>query len=224
MIKKFKNFSKLQEIRVYLKDILALSLILLFSTIFYQAPPEINLEEKRSAFKNLSNQSQVKEKGLENEEKELYPDLPKNLFIFKTALIQKPKEEKITLPTFKEVLFGEKAGNIKLLAIMGNSKEKKAHLITHTGDLVTVKKGDKIDGVVVASISNKSVKFKWKNKVIELYLYKKKEKGAQPPKIQPLKSLPPEAQPSHLKPIPAEEEIVDEPEPFKHRPRRGMFK
>jgi hypothetical protein len=208
---KLKDYLKSQKIKPYLKDILAILCIFILSLKSYQKPT-ISYDDKINKSNNMTDQIDSKENITETLKEDPYPHLSKSLSLFKGTETPLANETKITQPTFKEILFGEKPGTLKLLAIMGREEEKKAYLVDHQGNLRIIKKGDKIDEVIVFSITDKAVKFKWKNQLKEIYLYTNRPSPNYPsPQIEPISNIEEKIE---------EEERIKRPDLRNFRPKR----
>ncbi len=155
--------NKLKKLQPYLKDLIAISILFFLAWMFYEKP-SVNIKVKPKDAK-------IEQTNLENiQQTEEQSEIAKSINIFKEI----DDIEEIEQPTFKEVLFGEKKGNITLIAIVGTKKEMRALVLDHTNNLRELKKGEKIENeVVVSLISDTFVRFKSGNKIKDLYLYKK---------------------------------------------------
>lgn len=168
--------NKLKNLQPYLKDIIAVLILFFLAWMFYEKP-SVTIKVKPKDAK-------VEQTHSENiQQTEEQSEIAKSINIFKE--IDDIKE--IEQPTFKEVLFGEKKGNITLIAIAGTKKDKKALILDHANNLRELKKGEKIENeVMVSLISDTFVRFKSGNKIKDLYLYKKDDNiSRNVPKVPP---------------------------------------
>lgn len=211
---------KIKFIKPYLKDFIALTILILLALIFYDKLlgdiPDIPKLEPY----NLSNREKTEEYQIKEND---FSNLNKILSLFKEENIIEESETKI--PTFEEVLFGTEYSNIKLIAITGTEKDKRALVIDHMNNLRTFRKGDKIDGnTIVSDITYTSVKFKSKNKTRELFLYKKED-------FRKTSKTVSQQQPSIIRQQQVQEETIQDEEPIEEkslesskRPRRGIMR
>jgi hypothetical protein len=196
---KIKNFSYL------LKDILILLILIISLPFFLTEKPKLgiqNIKENRIIDKN---------KMLKKEENlnlnELYPNLSKDLSIFKTFKEPEKKE-----PTFSEALLNDA---IKVILITGVNNQKRAMILDHQNLTKIIKKGERIDKVLVLEITDTSVKFKIDGKIKEISLYKKSIKS---PIIESKRTF-------QTIETPVEEKSMEkEPIEIKRQGRRGFIK
>ncbi|MEN2985924.1 MAG: hypothetical protein ABDH16_04635 [Thermodesulfovibrionaceae bacterium] len=190
------RIEKIKFVQPYFKDLIIAVILLFISLIFYEKPV-IEIREMHKI--NTVKEKVEKEKISQTKENTDF-EMSKVLSIFKGERIS--EESEIKQPTFKEALFEGRYGRVKLVAITGTEKNKKAIVLDHLNNLRTLKKGEKIeDEVIVVNISDTSVKFKSGNKTKELSLYKKEDDiplKMPRPRVTPLK--------------PKQEEIIEEQE------------
>jgi len=196
---------KIKKFSYLLKDILTFIILIIFLPIFFTEKPKLgieNIKENRIIDKN---------KMLKKEENlnlnELYPNLSKDLSIFKTFKEPEKKE-----PTFSEALLNDA---IKVILITGVNNQKRAMILDHQNLTKIIKKGERIDKVLVLEITDTSVKFKIDGKIKEISLYKKSIKS---PKIESKRTF-------QTIETPVEEKIMEkEPIEIKRQGRRGFIK
>jgi hypothetical protein len=196
---------KIKKFSYLLKDILTFIILIIFLPIFFTEKPKLgieNIKENRIIDKN---------KMLNKEENlnlnELYPNLSKDLSIFKTFKEPEKKE-----PTFSEALLNDA---IKVILITGVNNQKRAMILDHQNITRIIKKGERIDKVLVLEITDTSVKFKIDGKIKEISLYKKSIKN---PIIESKRTF-------QAIETPVEEEIMEkEPIEIKRQGRRGFIK
>jgi hypothetical protein len=196
---------KIKKFSYLLKDILTFLILIIFLPIFLTEKPKLEIENIKENKIIDKNKILKKEKNLNLNE--LYPNLSKDLSIFKTFKEPEKKE-----PTFSESLLNDA---IKVILITGVNKQKRAMILDHQNITKIIKKGDKIDNVLVADITDTSVKFKIDGKIKEINLYKKSIKS---PIIETKKTF------QTIEP-PVEEEVMEkEPVEIKRQGKRGFFK
>jgi hypothetical protein len=196
---------KIKKFSYLLKDILTFIILIIFLPIFFTEKPKLgieNIKENRIIDKN---------KMLKKEENlnlnELYPNLSKDLSIFKTFKEPEKKE-----PTFYEALLNDA---IKVILITGVNNQKRAMILDHQNITKIIKKGERIDKVLVLEITDTSVKFKIDGKIKEISLYKKSIKS---PIIESKRTF-------QTIETPVEEKIMEkEPIEIKRQGRRGFIK
>jgi len=196
---------KIKKFSYLLKDILTFIILIIFLPIFFTEKPKLgieNIKENRIIDKN---------KMLKKEENlnlnELYPNLSKDLSIFKTFKEPEKKE-----PTFSEALLNDA---IKVILITGVNNQKRAMILDHQNITKIIKKGERIDKVLVLEITDTSVKFKIDGKIKEISLYKKSIKS---PIIESKRTF-------QTIETPVEEKSMEkEPIEIKRQGRRGFIK
>ena len=196
---------KIKKFSYLLKDILTFIILIIFLPIFFTEKPKLgieNIKENRIIDKN---------KMLKKEENlnlnELYPNLSKDLSIFKTFKEPEKKE-----PTFYEALLNDA---IKVILITGVNNQKRAMILDHQNITKIIKKGERIDKVLVLEITDTSVKFKIDGKIKEISIYKKSIKT---PIIESKRTF-------QTIETPVEEKIMEkEPIEIKRQGRRGFIK
>lgn len=209
---------KIKLNRIYLKDLIVL-IILIFLALNFYDKPSVNIHDL-----NKSKPNNFKEEGKKDESEKIDSDssaIKKQLSLFKEEIENEEQETK--QPTFEEVLFSKGYDNIKLIAITGTEKNKKALVVDHMNNLRIFKKGEKIDSnIIVLDISNVSIKFKSKSRVKELFLYKRDENIRETKK---------EIQPPVMRQQPKQEEIIHDQEPTEEetvekmkKPRREIIR
>uniref|UniRef100_A0A7V5XHF1 Uncharacterized protein n=1 Tax=Thermodesulfobacterium geofontis TaxID=1295609 RepID=A0A7V5XHF1_9BACT len=200
---------KIKKFSYLLKDILIFLILIIFLPIFLTEKPKVEIENIKES--KVNEENKILKEGKKSKKNlnlnELYPNLSKELSIFKTS--KEPEEKE---PTFSEALLNDA---IKVILITGIDKQKRAMILDHQNITRIIKKGERIDNVLVADITDTSVKFKIDGKMKEINLYKKSIKS---PVIETKKTFQ-----SFEKPI--EEEIIEEePVEIKRQKKRGFFK
>ena len=195
---------KIKKFSYLLKDILTFIILIIFLPIFFTEKPKLgieNIKENRIIDKN----KMLKKENLNLNE--LYPNLSKDLSIFKTFKEPEKKE-----PTFSEALLNDA---IKVILITGVNNQKRAMILDHQNITKIIKKGERIDKVLVLEITDTSVKFKIDGKIKEISLYKKSIKS---PIIESKRTF-------QTIETPVEEKSMEkEPIEIKRQGRRGFIK
>jgi len=196
---------KIKKISYLLKDILTFIILIIFLPIFFTEKPKLGIEKIKEKKTIDKNKMLKKEENLNLNE--LYPNLSKDLSIFKTFKEPEKKE-----PTFSEALLNDA---IKVILITGVNNQKRAMILDHQNITKIIKKGERIDKVLVLEITDTSVKFKIDGKIKEISLYKKSIKS---PIIESERTF-------QTIETPVEEKIMEkEPIEIKRQKMRGFFK
>jgi hypothetical protein len=196
---------KIKKFSYLLKDILTFIILIIFLPIFLTKKPKLEIENIKENKIIDKNKILKKEKNLNLNE--LYPNLSKDLSIFKTFKEPEKKE-----PTFSEALLNDA---IKVILITGVNNQKRAMILDHQNITKIIKKGERIDKVLVLEITDTSVKFKIDGKIKEISIYKKSIKS---PIIESKRTF-------QTIETPVEEKIMEkEPIEIKRQGRRGFIK
>lgn len=176
-------FTKFKSIRKYSKDLFLLVICFFIGFIYYQKLSIelhnfIKLEKSNLVLSNTSlklyhdnDTNKSSNLTIKNREK---PFDERILMLFQQEI--KNVEVQSKIPSFEEVLFGNDYSKIKLIAIMGTKQNKKALVIDHLNNLRIFKVGDKVDkNTLILDITETSIKFKSKNNIKEIFLYREKE-------------------------------------------------
>lgn len=196
---------KIKKFSYLLKDILTFLILIIFIPIFLTEKPKLEIEKIKEK-KTIDKQKILKKEENLNLN-ELYPNLSKDLSIFKTFKEPEKKE-----PTFSEALLNDA---IKVILITGVNKQKRAMILDHQNITKIIKKGERIDKVLVSEITDTSVRFKIDGKIKEINLYKKSIKS---PILESKKTF-------QTIETTVEDKIMEkEPIEIKRQGRRGFFK
>ena len=166
-------------LKLYLKDLIIFIFLIIVAIVFYD----------KLIIKTLPNKSLAVEKKVTIEELEKKDGNRREDIYYKninaTAILKlfqdtaEKGEKKVYIekpPSFKEYLFNETLGSIKVLAIFGSPNQKRALIVDHMNNIKILRDGEKIEkDVVVLNISESSIKFKSGNRIKELMLFQKEK-------------------------------------------------